>query len=123
MTDLVITHLTHPLGPPWTLETLGDHWRPLATCLKMTILGEIGHFQACELSCEFLFCILSVIGETYSSPDQRNITNILYYPALNSDIDSRVSIFAFASHILSQIHFISLRRIINDRMNQKLRNF
>ena len=31
MTDLVITHLTHPLGPPETLETLGDHWRPLAT--------------------------------------------------------------------------------------------
>ena len=31
MIDLVITHLTHPWGPPWTLETLGDHWRPLAT--------------------------------------------------------------------------------------------
>ena len=44
MIDLVLTHLTHPWGPrpPWTLETFGDHWRPLATCLKMTILGEIG---------------------------------------------------------------------------------
>ena len=31
MIDLVITHLTHPWGPPWTLETLGDPWRPLAT--------------------------------------------------------------------------------------------
>ena len=31
MIDLVLTHLTHPWGPPWTLETLGDHWRPLAT--------------------------------------------------------------------------------------------
>ena len=31
MIDLVITHLTHPWGPPWTLETLGDHWRPLTT--------------------------------------------------------------------------------------------
>ena len=31
MIDLVITHLTHPWGPPWTLETLGDHLRPLAT--------------------------------------------------------------------------------------------
>ena len=31
MIDLVITHLTHPWGPPGTLETLGDHWRPLAT--------------------------------------------------------------------------------------------
>ena len=31
MIDLAITHLTHPLGPPWPLETLGDHWRPLAT--------------------------------------------------------------------------------------------
>ena len=41
MIDLVKTHLTHPWGPPWTLETLGDHWRPLATCLKMTILGDI----------------------------------------------------------------------------------
>ena len=31
MIDLVLTHLTHPWGPPGTLETLGDHWRPLAT--------------------------------------------------------------------------------------------
>ena len=48
MIDLVLTHLTHPWGPPWTLATLGDPWRPLATCLKITILGEIGHFQACQ---------------------------------------------------------------------------
>ena len=27
MIDLAITHLTHPWGPLWTLETLGDHWR------------------------------------------------------------------------------------------------
>ena len=121
MINLVIPGV--PLRPWQPLATVGDPCRPLATCLKMTILGDIGHSQACELSCEFLFCLLSVIGETYSSPDQRNITNILYYPALNSDIDSRVSISAIASHILSQIHFISLRRITNDRMNQKLRNF
>ena len=38
MIDLVKTHLTHPLGPPGTLETLGDHWRPLAT------MPENGHF-------------------------------------------------------------------------------
>ena len=25
---------------------LGNPWRPLATCLQITILGEIGHFQA-----------------------------------------------------------------------------
>ena len=31
MIDLVLTHLTHPWGPPWTLATLGDPWRPLAT--------------------------------------------------------------------------------------------
>ena len=31
MIDLVITHLTHPWGPLWTLKTLGDHWRPLVT--------------------------------------------------------------------------------------------
>ena len=31
MIDLVLTHLTHPWGLPWTLETLGDHRRPLAT--------------------------------------------------------------------------------------------
>ena len=24
MIDLVLTHLTHPWGPPWTLATLGD---------------------------------------------------------------------------------------------------
>ena len=29
--DLVLTHLNQPWGPPWTLETLGDPWRPLAT--------------------------------------------------------------------------------------------
>ena len=40
MIDLVITHLTHPWGPPWTLETLGDHWRSLATCLKMPENGQ-----------------------------------------------------------------------------------
>ena len=45
MIDLVLTHLTHPWGPPWTLATLGDPWRPLATCLKITILGESAHFQ------------------------------------------------------------------------------
>ena len=31
MIDLVKTHLTHPWGPPWTLETLGGPLRPLAT--------------------------------------------------------------------------------------------
>ena len=46
MTDLVITHLTHPLGPPWTLETLGDHWRPLATMPENGHFGHFGHFQA-----------------------------------------------------------------------------
>ena len=42
MIDLVKTHLTHPWGPPWTLETLGGPWRPLATCLKMTNFPQIG---------------------------------------------------------------------------------
>ena len=41
MIDLVITHLTHPWGPPWTLETLGDPWRPLTTLGDMP---ENGHF-------------------------------------------------------------------------------
>ena len=41
MIDLVKTHLTHPWGPPWTLETLGDHWRPLATLGDML---ENDHF-------------------------------------------------------------------------------
>ena len=41
MIDLVITHLTHPWGPPWTLATLGDPWRPLATLGDMP---ENGHF-------------------------------------------------------------------------------
>ena len=27
MIDLVLTQLNQPWGPPWTLETLGDHWR------------------------------------------------------------------------------------------------
>ena len=42
MIDLVITHLTHPWGPPWTLETLGDPWRPLATLGDML---ENDHFE------------------------------------------------------------------------------
>ena len=41
MIDLVITHLTHPWGPPWTLETLGGPWRPLATLGDML---ENDHF-------------------------------------------------------------------------------
>ena len=60
-----ITHITHPWGPPWTLETLGDHWRPclkitnlgvrlvrfpnpLASGRYMTILAIFRHFQACR---------------------------------------------------------------------------
>ena len=44
MIDLVITHLTHPCGPPWTLETFGDPWRPLAT---MPENGNFGHLGKC----------------------------------------------------------------------------
>ena len=46
MIDLVLTHLTHPWGPPWTLETLGDHWRPLATMPENGHFGHFDHFQA-----------------------------------------------------------------------------
>ena len=42
MIDLVITHLTHPWGPPWTLETFGDHWRPLATLGDMLENDHLG---------------------------------------------------------------------------------
>ena len=48
MIDLVLTHLTHPWGPPGTLETLGDPWRPLATIGDMPENGNFGHFQACR---------------------------------------------------------------------------
>ena len=41
MIDLVLTHLTHPWGPPWTLATLGDPRRPLATLGNML---ENDHF-------------------------------------------------------------------------------
>ena len=41
MIDLVLTHLTHPWGPPWTLVSLGDPWRPLATLGDML---ENDHF-------------------------------------------------------------------------------
>ena len=45
MIDLVLTHLTHPWGPrpPWTLETFGDPWRPLAA---MPENGQNGHFHS-----------------------------------------------------------------------------
>ena len=45
MIDLVKTHLTHPLGPPGTLETLGDTWRPLATMPENGQNGQNDHFQ------------------------------------------------------------------------------
>ena len=48
MIDLVLTHLTHPWGPPWTLETLGDLWRPLATVPENGQNGQNDHFQACR---------------------------------------------------------------------------
>ena len=49
MIDLVLTHLTHPWGPPWTLETLGDHWRPLATMPENGHFGHFDHFEAWSL--------------------------------------------------------------------------
>ena len=53
MIDLVLTHLTHPWGPPWTLETLGDHWRPLATLgdpwRPLATMPENGHFGHFDL--------------------------------------------------------------------------
>ena len=45
MIDLVITHLTHPWGPPWTLETLGDPWRPLVTLGDLLEKGEMSYNQ------------------------------------------------------------------------------
>ena len=46
MIDLVITHLTHPWGPPGTLEILGDPWRPLATMPEYGHFGHFDHFEA-----------------------------------------------------------------------------
>ena len=46
MIDLVLTHLTYPWGPPLTLETLGNHWRPLATMPENGHFGHFDHFQA-----------------------------------------------------------------------------
>ena len=46
MIDLVLTHLTHPWGPPWTLETLGDPLRPLATMPENGQNGQNDHFHA-----------------------------------------------------------------------------
>ena len=42
MIDLVKTHLTHPWGPPWTLETLGNPWQPLATLGDMLENDHLG---------------------------------------------------------------------------------
>ena len=46
MIDLVIIHLTHPWGPPGSLETLGDSWQPLATMPQNGQNGQNDHFQA-----------------------------------------------------------------------------
>ena len=48
MIDLVKTHLTHPWGPPWTLETLGGPWRPLAT------LGDMLENDQFPPKCHFM---------------------------------------------------------------------
>ena len=48
MIDLVVTHLTHPWGPSWTLETLGNPWQPLATLgdmLENDHFGGRGHIR------------------------------------------------------------------------------
>ena len=37
-----------PWGPPWTLETPADPWRPLATCMKMANFPQNGQFQECR---------------------------------------------------------------------------
>ena len=50
MIDLVLTHLTHPWGPPWTLETLGDPWRPLATMPQNGQNGPVSYRQLVDLS-------------------------------------------------------------------------
>ena len=41
MIDLVITHLTHPWGPPWTLETLFDHFILTAFALDPLLLHSL----------------------------------------------------------------------------------
>ena len=53
MIDLVKTHLTHPWGPPWTLETLGGPWRPLATLGDML---ENDHFGG-NLCFVIVYCV------------------------------------------------------------------
>ena len=50
MIDLVLTHLNQPWGPPWTLETLGDPWRPLAT---MPENSQNDHFHAWSICSNF----------------------------------------------------------------------
>ena len=57
MIDLVKTHLTHPWGPPWTLETLGGPWRPLATLGDML---ENDHFGGNEKRKSFPKCHFTV---------------------------------------------------------------
>ena len=53
MIDLVLTHLTHPWGPPWTSATLGDPWRLLATIGDMPENGNFGHFHSCIIPVSF----------------------------------------------------------------------
>ena len=72
MIDLVLTHLTHPWGPPWTLATLGNPWRPLATCLKMPENGQNDHFQACRQwsprnSCRCFWQLFDFLSRTIGS--------------------------------------------------------
>ena len=43
--NLVLTHLNQPWGPPWTLATLSDPWRPLATIGDMLEHGHVGNGQ------------------------------------------------------------------------------
>ena len=45
MIDLVITHLTHPWCPPWTLETLGDPWRLVSFTNPLAAGSEAGNLS------------------------------------------------------------------------------
>ena len=78
MIDLVKTHLTHPWGPPWTLETLGDPWRPLATMPENGHFGHFDHFQPFVLWAHFTnsHAVLRGSSEILKNPYFGNISTI-----------------------------------------------
>ena len=95
--DLVLTHLNHPWGPPWTLETLGDLWRPLAT------MPENSHFG------QNFLCNIPLANQLYSSVHQLSFSPCCQVGVNQEEVVGKINV-ASGRVLLSPHHNLSLRQ-------------